>query len=335
MTISSVQLEKISKIGAVESIAYIAHWLSTGTNTIDDMIKCVQGLQNIKISEVRPILGLFEIMSLITVNGSNIECSKSLITNAKNADEFIEWFSLEYVDFIIKHNFINRDEISYSITKNKYILSPLALNPRKFACYRNLLIDLDIIEYCYDGGYVIKRLLDVALLKTRKQKITEENLLKNVEKEKVQGEAGEEFVLEYELARITNTELRSKIERISIIDASAGFDIVSFNDNNSFTLDRFIEVKTYVGKPHFYWSKNEIDKARLIGDAYYIYLVDFQKIKQKGYTPQCISNPIKNILQSQEWMQTPQVFLIESMKVDGYCRDNFPTMNLQNENKEQ
>lgn len=329
MIMLSEQLEKKSKIGTIESIAYIAHWLSTGTDTIDDMVKCVQGQANIKISEVKPILGLFEIMSLIKFDGTTIKCSDTLAANACNDKKFLDWFTTEYVDFVISHNFISLDGISYSIAKNKYVLSPTAINPRKYACYRNLLIDLGIIEYCPDGGYLINRLLDHAILKVRDKKISEEELLDNLERQKEQGKEGEEFALAYERSRITNTALQCKIERISIIDVSAGFDIVSFNDNDSKTFDRFIEVKTYVGKPHFYWSKNEIEKARLMGDAYFIYLIDFQKIGHKGYMPQCISNPIKNIIQTTEWMKTSQAFLVELLTVDGYSKQTRRSMHLQ------
>lgn len=106
MIMLSEQLEKKSKIGTIESIAYIAHWLSTGTDTIDDMVKCVQGQPNIKISEVKPILGLFEIMSLIKFDGTTIKCSDTLAANACNDKKFLDWFTTEYVDFVISHNFI-------------------------------------------------------------------------------------------------------------------------------------------------------------------------------------------------------------------------------------
>lgn len=310
----SEQLEKKSKIGAVESIAYVAKWLSNGINTIDDMVKCVQGQANIKISEVRPILGLFEIMSLIKFKDGIIITED---INSNDVNNFSAWFIPKYVEFIIDNNYINLSGISYSIAKNKYVLSPTAINPRKHACYRNLLIDLGLINYCPDGSYVINKVLDKVMLDKRSKKISEDNLYDNLEKQKEQGQEGEEFVLAYERDRICNPELRRKIERISILDVSAGFDIVSFNDDNSKTFDRFIEVKTYVGKPHFYWSKNEIEKARLMGDAYFIYLVDFQKIGHNGYIPQCISNPIKNIIHTTEWIKTSQSFLVELSEVDG------------------
>ena len=328
----SEQLEKKSKIGAVESIAYIAQWLSNGTNTIDDMVKCVQGQPNIKISEVRTILGLFEIMSLIKFKDGIIITED---INSNDVNNFSAWFIPKYVDFIIRNNYISLSGISYSIAKNKYVLSPTAINPRKHACYRNLLIDLGLIDYCSDGNYVINKVLDKAMLDKRSKKISEDDLYDNLEKQKEQGQEGEEFVLAYERDRICNQDLKCKIERISILDVSAGFDIVSFNDDNSKTFDRFIEVKTYVGKPHFYWSKNEIEKARLMGDAYFIYLVDFQKIGHHGYMPQCISNPIKNIIQTPEWIKTSQSFLVERLEVNGYSQKTRLPMHLQDSNDPQ
>jgi len=44
---------------------------------------------------------------------------------------------------------------------------------------------------------------------------------------------------------------------------NAGYDIQSFNDNKSIIIDKFIEVKSYEGTPYFYWSKNEVEVAKL------------------------------------------------------------------------
>lgn len=333
MIMLSEQLEKISKIGTVKSIIYLAHWLSAGVNSLDDMLKCIQGQPNVKISEVRPILGLFELMSLIEFNGDKIISTDTLNNYGSNSEKFQDWFTSEYISFVIRHNFIDRDGISYSIANHKYILSPTAINPRKHACFRNLLIDLGIIEYLPGEGYQINRLLAQALLHAENNKVSEEELLDNLEKQKEQGKEGEEFVLVYERNRITKEDLRCRIERISALDVSSGFDIVSFNDNDSKNFDRFIEVKTYIGRPHFYWSKNEIEKAQLMGDAYYIYLVDFQQIKQKDYVPQCISNPIRNIILATNWIKTTEELFVEPLYVDGYSNNFYTSTKLQDGDK--
>ncbi len=333
MIMLSEHLEKISKIGAVDSISYLAHWLSVGVNSIDDILKCIQGQPNVKISEVRPILGLFELMSLIKFYGNKIISTDTLINNASNSEKFQDWFTPEYIAFVIRHNIIDRNGISYSIANNNYILSPTAINPRKYACFRNLLIDLGIIDYLPGKGYLINKLLTQALLHAENNKISEEELLDNLEKQKEQGKEGEEFVLRYEQNRITKEDLRCKIERISGLDVSAGFDIVSFNNNDSTNFDRFIEVKTYIGRPHFYWSKNEIEKAQLMGDAYYVYLVDFQQIRQENYVPLCISNPIRNIILATDWMKTTQELLVEPLYVDGYSNKFHTSTKLQDGDK--
>lgn len=307
-------LEKNAKIGSVESIAYVAYWLSSGISTLDDLFKCVKGHPNIRISEIKPILALFEAMHLITLDNAGIIDSK-LHFNSTDVESFIEWFSPQYVTYVIKTNIINLNGVYYSLVTMKYTLNSTAITT-KHASYRNLLIELGIIEYNHDGTYSIIHLLDDEILKNRDKKTSESELLDNLEKQRAQGEDGENFVLGFEKNRIKNENLINRIKRISIIDVSAGFDIVSFNNDDSNTFDRFIEVKTYIGKPHFYWSKNEIDKARLMGDAYFIYLVDYQKINTNGYNPLCISNPIKNIIQSTQWTKTPESFLVELLSFD-------------------
>lgn len=59
----------------------------------------------------------------------------------------------------------------------------------------------------------------------------------------------------------------------------AGYDILSFNSATSLSYDRFIEVKSFHGKPHFYWSSNEKNTSELWGDKYYLYLVDLDLYK--------------------------------------------------------
>lgn len=59
------------------------------------------------------------------------------------------------------------------------------------------------------------------------------------------GEAGEEFVIRYERARLIQAgkdSLADRIEQVSsTVGPSAGFDILSFEENGS---DRYIEAKT-------------------------------------------------------------------------------------------
>ncbi len=73
---------------------------------------------------------------------------------------------------------------------------------------------------------------------------------------------------------------------------------------NSIINDRFIEVKS-IQTVLLYWSRNEIDIARIKKDNYYLYhLVDRNKLKNKDYKPIIIQNPYENVFKNQiKWSQ--------------------------------
>jgi len=133
----------------------------------------------------------------------------------------------------------------------------------------------------------------------RKRKMSLEELRKILEHQQTNGAEAEEFVLEFEKRRLNNKE---GVQQVSFDDAGLGYDILSFNTTDSVTEDRFIEVKSYSGlKPYFFWSKNEVSVAGRNRDKYYIYLVDRSEFNNKDYEPEIISNPVKNILDNDEW----------------------------------
>lgn len=90
------------------------------------------------------------------------------------------------------------------------------------------------------------------------------------------GARGERVVFEYEKRKFENkglSNLANAIIQVSDESNSYGYDILSFNidDHN----ERYIEVKTTVGKPGetvFHISQNELNKAKSL-DNYWIYIV--------------------------------------------------------------
>lgn len=90
------------------------------------------------------------------------------------------------------------------------------------------------------------------------------------------GEAGEQFVLNFERARLIHAgkeSLADRIEQVSAtIGASAGFDIRSFDENG---LDRFIEAKTtkYGKNTPFFVTPNELRFSKENATRYYLYRV--------------------------------------------------------------
>ena len=84
--------------------------------------------------------------------------------------------------------------------------------------------------------YVIARAFDdlLAHLVIRAAKLTQAELLQRLERQRVRGELAEEKVLAIEKDRLTalkRPDLAAKVERISIDDVSAGYDIKSFEKN--------------------------------------------------------------------------------------------------------
>lgn len=106
-----------------------------------------------------------------------------------------------------------------------------------------------------------------------------------------QGAMAEEFVLEYERRRLLKHPQPKLICRISLEDVTAGYDIISFESERSLLPDRFIEVKSFKQKEHFFLSAGEMAAAEKLRDSYYLYIVDAEKLEVVGYTPRIIGNP--------------------------------------------
>lgn len=148
-------------------------------------------------------------------------------------------------------------------------------------------------------------------LRNRRKKFTLEQLLKQQEDQSRRGLEAEEFVLGLEKKRLPG--LAQKIKRISDFDVAAGYDIVSYENNGSEQYDRFIEVKCYMGSPHFFWSENESDVARIKADKYILCLVDYLRMGEPGYQPEFIRNPYETIFDSDEWLVNASSFRIQKI----------------------
>jgi hypothetical protein len=105
-------------------------------------------------------------------------------------------------------------------------------------------------------------------------RFTQAELLRRLERQRVRADLAEEAVLKLEKRRLVSakrTDLAAKVERLSLDDVSAGYDIRSFEVDET---PRLIEVKSSVGaRVSFEWSLGERRKAQLESTAYFIYFV--------------------------------------------------------------
>ncbi len=102
------------------------------------------------------------------------------------------------------------------------------------------------------------------------------NYLEREARNRALGEAGEEFVINFERARLINLgcePLASKIEHVAKVRGDAeGFDILSFEKSGA---ERLIEVKTTRYGPHtpFFVSRNEVHVSKAHAKQYHLYRV--------------------------------------------------------------
>jgi hypothetical protein len=192
------------------------------------------------------------------------------------------------------------------------IASPQSF-PLKYKPMRNLLLDLGVLKrqkatfsYIINPPFDRELKLQVSKFNTS-QGISIEQLKDALLRQEALGLEAEIFVLQYELQRLANHATKNEIKRISEIDVGAGYDIISYNDNTSKSLNRYIEVKSYAGTPAFYWTQNEIEIAKTKASRYYLYLVDRNKMSKSGYKPIVISDPYKSVYSSEDWIKSPTV----------------------------
>lgn len=210
------------------------------------------------------------------------------------------------------------ENVSYDIIYRSIQIDNSAFGLR-YSNFKDLLIsfgfltphpDINIPKYIVSGRY--KKLFDQLLLpEIKRRKIGVDQLRKSFEQKQIHGEEAEKFVLEYERMRMAKHPSKEKIEIISEYDVSAGYDLISFCKTTSVEIDRFVEVKSFSGSAYFYWSRNEMDTARIRRGSYYLYLVDRDRISEDGYSPIIIKDPYINILNNpEEWGKRVESYFV-------------------------
>jgi len=309
------KIESCSEIADLEGLYFVWENLSNGVCSIDSLTSLRlhhKGKINVNIDYT---ILLFEQLKIVDISNDLVSISKMREDYpVLDKNSYSKWISRILIDYLLDEKVISSEGIRYNSQIDGYIL-PRHNIKLKYACYRNLLISLDLLEKYNDGNFLINELVASYLIKEKKKrlKISEEELLKRLEKQRIQGEKGELFVLGYEKNRLSKRLDLDRIKRISVIDVSAGYDIISFRNNKSIELDCFIEVKTYKGKPHFHWSSNEIQIAKRKSRSYFLYLVDIDKYSDPLYEPIIISDPISYFDETTEWISSPESFLFEKI----------------------
>jgi len=232
-----------------------------------------------------------------------------LVSENLMIDRFVEKLLFTLNDDPVFHDifcseFISRDIIYHSIQIDNSAF------PLKLSGFKQLLIDFNVLQehptkefnkYIINGRY--KKIFDKLVLpEIKKRKVGIEELQKSLEQKQIYGEEAEKFVLEFEDKRLNRSKI---IDWVAEYSTNDGYDIASYENETSKEHDRFIEVKSYSGKPYFFWSRNEMDIARIKKLSYYIYLVNRDSMNDPDYEPTIIRDPYENIYKNeQDWDQT-------------------------------
>lgn len=231
-------------------------------------------------------------------------------------DKFVEKLLTVLSEDKLFHSIFSTEYISYDIIHKSIQIDNSAF-PFRYSCFKQLLLDFGIIKshptrqlnkFIFNSRF--KKLFDKIILpEIRKRKVGIEELHLSLEQKQIYGEEAEKFVLQFETIRLNGLKKADWVAEYSI---SEGYDIASFESADSNDHDRFIEVKSFSDNPYFFWSRNEMDIARIKKVNYFLYLVDRKKINTHGYAPIIIQDPYTNVLQNTAvWAQRTEKIRFE------------------------
>jgi len=308
------ELKRCNSIGNVDGILFLVSIMAGKERISRDEIRNRCALENNITVNCPGAVAFFEYLRLVDTTADTVMPLPELDTlAAKSNGEIIEQLAAMSINRLVEEGIFDKDATGFDAEKGHLTIKRSAF-PLAYAAVRNFLTMAGALdkeengEICVAGNYESDW---TEQLCNRRKKFTLEQLLKQQEDQSRRGLEAEEFVLGLERKRLP--ELAQKIKRISDFDVAAGYDIVSYESNETEHYDRFIEVKCYMGSPHFFWSENESDVARIKADKYILCLVDYLRMGEPGYQPEFIRNPYETIFDSDEWLVNASSYRIQKI----------------------
>lgn len=308
------ELKRCNSIGNVDGILFLVSIMAGKERISRDEIRNRCALENNITVNCPGAVAFFEYLRLVDTTSDTVMPLPELDTlAAKSNGEIIEQLAAMSINRLVEEGIFDKDATGFDAEKGHLTIKRSAF-PLAYAAVRNFLTMAGALdkeengEICVAGNYESDW---TEQLRNRRKRFTLEQLLKQQEDQSRRGLEAEEFVLGLEKKRLP--ELAQKIKRISDFDVAAGYDIVSYENNETEHYDRFIEVKCYMGSPHFFWSENESDVARIKADKYILCLVDYLRMGEPGYQPEFIRNPYETIFDSEEWLVNASSYRIQKI----------------------
>lgn len=313
------ELRKHREIGSKDDILYFLK-IIIGENRVrmnDIYTLCCHAPGLVGLNP-KAVLDFCTWIELTCVTPDMDECYLNLDISSilENEDALTYEIIYRTLKLLFKYEILKPEHFTYMITINRFVFNNHLLQ-LDYAAIRNVLISFGFINIHRDGGlriFVIDDIYErelVTFISDYNKNISLLQLQKKLKQNEEAGNLAELFVMDYESKRLINNQRNMSVRRISVIDVLAGYDIASFESPHSIVHDRFIEVKAISEGDGFHWSINEINIAKLKREQYYLYLVDLQNINNCNYMPTIIRNPVKSVLDSDEWFIEAQSFFIK------------------------
>ena len=308
------ELKRCNSIGNIDGVLFLVSIMAGKDKISRNEIRNRCALENSIIVNCPGAVAFFEYLRLVETTSDTVLPSEALNNMAQgNSDEIIAQLVATSINRLVEDGIFDKNGTGFDPEKGHLTIKRSAF-PLAYAAIRNFLTIAGALdkeengEICVAGSYESDW---TEQLKKRRKKFTLEQLLKQQEEQSKRGLEAEEFVLNIEKIRLPGKA--QSIKRISDFDVSAGYDIVSFESESSQHYDRFIEVKCYIGSPHFFWSENESDVARIKAESYVLCLVDYARINEPGYQPEYIQNPYETIFSGEEWLINSASYRIQKI----------------------
>lgn len=303
------ELKRCNYLGNIASLKYLSTVAVVGHKTDLETVSSICTLNGSLNLNCKAAIFFFEELGVLTI-GENSELTATDFGKeiAQSSDsDFSQKLASATFRYLFAEGLINLEGIFYDPTSNLCHIRRSGF-PLLAAVFRNFLLDVGALSEVQPGIYQVANEYESLFenyVKKERPKLTLEDLLEKQKRQEAQGRLAEEFVVEFEKARLLWCPLSERVKQISDFDVTAGYDILSFNDGDSAQYDRYIEVKSYFGTPHFFWSANEYETAQKSGEKYYLYLVDMEKYLTPGYQPLIIPNPSSIFGCPNDWMIEP------------------------------
>ncbi len=253
-----------------------------------------------------------QLLSVLTDSKLIIQTDKKIFLAPTIHELNIDNFLVHLINHSEYSNHIQKYIESYKKIDGQIAYKPNRSDNVKYSNIRNLLIDSDFIHYNASSNIYYfhpnKYESFLNILYKSGSVISPEVLKIIKESQEEIGYKAELEVLKYEEKRLKDYQkLQNRISHVSQKDSSAGYDIKSWLvelDKGTF-YECYIEVKA-VSKDNlkFYWSRNELLKAKREGSKYLLYLVPVvSKDKFDLKNIEIIPDPYTNVFKSEDWAQ--------------------------------